>query len=247
MKKIVILFLILYTNNILPSTNNPQQKPQSGSQPQQPIVVRNPPCPTVHRESFVTSPQPTHLLFANRSFSPAPPLPERMGKPISHAEPKPWDFQFTTEDFPDPAYTGSHPVTFSNPKDLFFLIRDLIALKPTYPRIQINSVKLPYLQQLIIQVCMKKNPNDGAIRYTQNCTSKITVKYHKNHPEACIPENLSLFDIFSASKPSKTNDFNNQTSAHISLILATNPDLAESELLAQIFNVLASGQFIREK
>ncbi len=170
-----------------------------------------------------------------------------MGKPISHAEPKPWDFQFTTEDYPDSSYTGSNPVTFSNPKDLFFLIRDLMAEDPTYPRIQINSVNLPYLQQLIIQVCMKKNPNDGAIRYTQNCMSKITVKYHKNHPEACIPANLSLFDIFSASKPSKTNDFNNQTSAHISLILATNPDLGESALLAQIFNVYASGQFIREK
>jgi hypothetical protein len=161
-------------------------------------------------------------------------------------EHKNWGFRFITEDYPDPAYTGRYPVTFSELKNLFILTQNLITPDSIYPRIQITSIKLPYLQQLIIQVHMAKSMINGEIRYTQGCVSKFTLRYHKNNPEAFIPDHLSIFDIFSEPKSSKNSSFNNETSADISLILAKNPNIAESEFIAQILNVYQSATFIRE-
>lgn len=237
MKKIFIPFLILYTNNILPSTKSPQQNPQSSPQPQESII---------HKELFTTPPPHKNWSLPNRSFPPAPPLPDRIGKPLATPERQSWRFQLITEDFPDSGYTGRYPASFSNQKSLFFLLQNLIAQDSVYPRIQISSVKLPYLQQLIIQVCMVKNVENGAIRYSQNCSSKFTVKYHKNRPDDYIPGNLSIFDIFSEPESARTDHFNNETSANISLILAKNPNILESEFIAQILNVYQSGTFIKE-
>lgn len=259
MKKIFIPFLILCSNNILPSVKSPQQfpaktppspsplqRPQSSPQPQQPIPYHASRCPTVHHDTFSTPPPLENLSLTNTSFPAAPPLPDRIGRPMPTPEHKNWGFRFITEDYPDSAYTGPYPVAFSDPKNLFILIQNLIAQNSIYPRIQITSIKLPHLQQLIIQVCMAKSLNNGAIRYTQNCVSKFTIKYFKNHPDAHMPADLSIFDIFSEPKSSKTTSFNNETSADISLILAKNPNIAESEFIAQILNVYQSATFIKE-